>query len=87
MLFVLFIPSVDRRGRPIDHARWVDEALTVLASLFRGATAYPRGLGQWRDDELPFSHRLGRETDQGEVGLVVDSAYYPITRFDEEERS
>jgi hypothetical protein len=29
----------------------VDEVLTTLARLFRGATAYPRGRGVWRDDE------------------------------------
>ena len=51
MLFVLFVPSVDRGGSPIDHDYWVDQALTTFAQLFRGATAYPRGLGKWRDDE------------------------------------
>jgi hypothetical protein len=50
-LFLLFVPSVDRDGKAIDHERWVDEALTAFATLFRGATAYPRGRGMWRDDE------------------------------------
>jgi hypothetical protein len=50
-LFLLFVPSVDRIGKGIDHEYWVDEALTVFATLFRGATAYPRGRGKWRDDE------------------------------------
>ena len=36
---------------PIDHEYWVDAALTTFATLFRGATAYPRGIGKWRDDE------------------------------------
>lgn len=31
-----------------------------------------------------FLHRLGRETNQGEVGIVVDGKYYGITTFDEE---
>lgn len=114
MLFVLFVPSVDRAGSPIDHERWVDQALTIFATLFRGATAYPRGTGRWRDDEnagalvtdeptivtsyadpkdvtdsalarlRAFLHRLGRETNQGEVGIVVDGVYYPITRYDRE---
>ena len=44
-------PSVTRSGEPIDHDYWVDEALGVFAILFRGATAYPRGRGRWRDDE------------------------------------
>lgn len=48
---MLFVPSVDRTGHSIDHDRWVREALTVFATLFRGATAYPRGFGMWRDDE------------------------------------
>lgn len=50
-LFLLFVPSVDRNGRTVNHERWVDEALTVFATLFRGATAYPRGRGKWRDDQ------------------------------------
>ena len=50
-LVVLFVPSVDRDGKPIDHEKWVDETLTVFATLFRGATAYPRGRGMWRDDD------------------------------------
>ncbi|HEX2294675.1 MAG TPA: hypothetical protein VHN37_05135 [Actinomycetota bacterium] len=32
-----------------------------------------------------FLHRLGRETNQGEVGIVIDGIYYPIVDFDEEE--
>jgi hypothetical protein len=109
---VLFVPSVTRAGEPVDHDLWVDEALATFAMLFRGATAYPRGLGKWRDDERGgalvtdeptvvtsyadpadvtdealarlrrFLHRLGRETDQGEVGIVVDGIYYPITQYD-----
>ena len=40
-LLVLFIPSKDRSDRAIDQAYWVDEALTVLGTLFGGATAFP----------------------------------------------
>jgi hypothetical protein len=113
-LFVLFVPSVSRFGEPIDHGYWVDEALNVFATLFRGATAYPRGHGRWRDDALggalvadeptvatryaapqditdealahlrSFLHRLGRETNQGEVGIVFDGHYYGITEYDNE---
>jgi hypothetical protein len=109
---VLFVPSVDRDGNPIQHERWVDEALTVLATLFRGATAYPRGRGKWRDDERggklvtdeptmvisyaepkavtranlrrlrEFLHRLGRQANQGEVGIVIDGEYRGITKYD-----
>jgi hypothetical protein len=49
-LIVVFVPSKDRDGQPIDQDHWVDEVLTTLARLFRGATAYPRGRGVWRDD-------------------------------------
>ena len=30
-----------------------------------------------------FLHRLGRAANQGEVGIVVDGRYYPITQYDE----
>lgn len=50
-LIVIFVPSKDRNGEPIDQNYWVDEVLTTLGRLFRGATAYPRGKGVWRDDE------------------------------------
>lgn len=46
----LFIPSVDRAGEPIDQAYWTEEALRLLGSLFRGATAFPPSRGVWRDD-------------------------------------
>jgi hypothetical protein len=89
----------------------VDEILTTLARLFRGATAYPRGRGVWRDDErggsllteepvIVFSYvgegamtnaalgdlyrtlsRMGREANQGEVGVVIDGKYYGITEY------
>jgi hypothetical protein len=49
-LVVVFVPSKDRDGKPIDQDHWVDEILTTLGRLFRGATAYPRGRGVWRDD-------------------------------------
>lgn len=50
-VLVLFIPSVDRFGKPIDHEYWVTQALTTLGTLFGGATAFPQGRGVWRDDE------------------------------------
>jgi hypothetical protein len=50
-LVVVFVPSKDREGVAIDQDYWVDEVLTTLGQQFRGATAYPRGRGVWRDDE------------------------------------
>jgi hypothetical protein len=109
---VLFVPSKDRGGRDIAHDYWVTSALEILGTLFRGATAYPRARGVWRDDERggelryeeptivtcyadpasmidtarsqlrAFLHRLGREANQGEVGIVIGDWYYGITKFD-----
>lgn len=111
---MLFVPSKDRDGRDVDHDSWVTSALATLGILFRGATAYPRARGVWRDDERQgelryeeptvvtcyadpaaltdmarsqlraFLHRLGRETNQGEVGIVIGDKYYGITEFDSE---
>jgi hypothetical protein len=50
LIIVLFIPSQDREGKDIDHDFWVTGALETLGTLFRGATAYPRARGVWRDD-------------------------------------
>lgn len=113
-LVVIFVPSRDRDGQPIDQEYWVDEVLTTLGRLFRGATAYPRGRGVWRDDEhggtliveepvIVFSYvsetdlttdalselyrtlsRMGREANQGEVGVVIDGKYYGISEYVEE---
>ena len=41
-LLVLFIPSKDRSDQAIDQAYWVEQALTVLGTLFGGATAFPQ---------------------------------------------
>jgi hypothetical protein len=52
-LLVLFIPSADREGNPLgkkEQKRWVRRALKLLGKTLRGATAFPRGWGVWRDD-------------------------------------
>src|SRR5690349_18709627 len=49
-LLVLFMPSHDRHGQPVDQEYWVGEALTTLGQCFGGATAFPQGRGVWRDD-------------------------------------
>lgn len=36
---------------------------------------------------LSFCRRMGRETKQGEIGLVVDNEYFAITDFNEEDKS
>ena len=112
-LIVIFVPSKDRDRELIDQDYWVDEVLTTLGRLFRGATAYPRGKGVWRDDErggallkeepvIVFSYsaagavthealnelystlsRMGRDANQGEIGVVIDGKYYGITDYEE----
>lgn len=111
---LFFVPSLQRTGEAIDHDFWVREALDIFGRLFRGATAYPRARGVWRDDERGelefeqptivftyanpadftaqarrrlrvFLHRVGRQTNQGEVGIVIDGRYYGITDFDDED--
>lgn len=111
-LIVVFVPSKDRTGQPIDQDYWVDVTLTALGCLFRGATAYPRGRGVWWDDQggtllkeepvIVFSYaaeqaltttaltelystlsRMGREANQGEIGIVIDGKYYGITEYAE----
>jgi hypothetical protein len=52
-LLVLFIPSADRDGESLGKKRqdrWIHKALKVLGNSMGGATAFPRGLGVWRDD-------------------------------------
>ena len=113
-LVVVFVPSQDRDAKPIEQEYWVDEVLTTLGRLFRGATAYPRGRGVWRDDQrggallteepvIVFSYvaegaltvaaltdvyrtlsRMGRQANQGEIGVVIDGKYYGITQYAEE---
>ena len=112
LIIVLFIPSQDRDGKDIDHDFWVTGALETLGMLFRGATAYPRARGVWRDDERggilryeqptivtcyadpramtreaknrlrAFLHRMGRDANQGEIGIVIGDKYYGITEYD-----
>ena len=52
-LLVLFIPSADRYGKSLgkkEQERWVRKTLQVLGENMGGATAFPRGLGVWRDE-------------------------------------
>jgi hypothetical protein len=48
----LFVPSVERDGvTAVDQPRWVNAVLEMFGRVFGGATAYPKALGIWRDDE------------------------------------
>jgi hypothetical protein len=50
----------------------------VLVYTYIKPEQFLRGLGRLR----AFLHRLGRETNQGEVGLEFDGNFYRITEFD-----
>lgn len=41
-------------------------------------------IGSAGEELVAFLMRLGRETNQGEVGVFVDGTYYGIQKFDEE---
>ncbi len=47
---MVFVPTSDRTGRKLPGAGWTRPVLDILGRLFRGATAYPKGQGVWRDD-------------------------------------
>lgn len=52
VLIVLFIPSRDRKGKPLtDHEMWVSGAENLLGRLFGGCTAMPPAEGMWFDEE------------------------------------
>lgn len=81
-VLVIFIPSVDRQGEPIDQEHWEAEALTVLGQLFGGATAFPQGRGVWRDDE-----RGGRLVFDAPVIIQCYTSFEAIDRGAGELRS
>lgn len=49
-------------------------------------TSYAREVDMTEEsmhDLRKFLHRMGRQARQGEVGVVVDGVYWPITTYDE----
>ena len=109
----VFIPSLTRDGRQLDHVYWRNETVRIMSRLFGGATVV-EGFGGWLDDERgghikeegisaafsffraddwheenvlelrKFLHRMGREAEQGEIGVYLNGKYRPIQRFDNE---
>ena len=55
---------------------------TVTATCYVPATALDAAT---RATLRAFLHRLGRDENQGEVGVVIRSEYFGITEFDQEE--
>jgi len=96
----MFIPSVDRHHAPIDQLQWRDEALKTLGLLFRQTgelvfddtvmvtTYVPESAfaGPAVAELRAFLHRMGRDANQGENGVVIDDSYYGITDYDPEAR-
>ena len=66
---------------------WRDDAkggallreITVMVVSYMSKTQLRDGLGFLRE----FLHRFGRETGQGEVGVVISRCYYGISVYDE----
>ncbi len=54
------------------------EDIVLVTSYASSDDATDEALGELRR----FLHRLGRDADQGEVGIVVDGTYHGITQFD-----
>jgi len=109
----VFVPSLTRDGRPLNHPFWRDETVLAMSRLFGGATAV-EGVGGWLDKEQgdrikrepvsivvsfitsnewnqenllelrAFLHRMGREAEQGEIGILSDGVFERIRRFDNE---
>lgn len=57
-----------------------DDPQMVLAYVEDGLLNDPVVVGELRR----HIHRLGRETGQGEVGVVVDGTYFGVTDYQEE---
>ena len=70
-LLVLFIPSKDRRNKPIDQRYWVKETLNVFGTLFggrpafRGATAF--GATMPRAGSFCLTTRLSSTATQASI--------------------
>lgn len=71
-LFVLFIPSRDKNGKPLnDQDIWANAAGDMLTSLFGGATILPPAKGKWLNEEtnqiitedVVLVHSYARERD------------------------
>ena len=62
VLFVIFVPSADRNGKPIkDQTEWEEEALRVCSKHFGGATAMPPAKGAWlntQTNQLIIEHPI-----------------------------
>lgn len=53
---IVFVPEGSREPKalPVElHDRWVEILLRLFTELFKGATAYGRGIGAWREGDDP----------------------------------
>ena len=112
VLFVLFIPSKDQKGKDLrDQDMWANAAGDMLTNIFGGSTEMPPAKGKWLNDKTKeiitekiilihsyaresdannedkirvlasFLHRMGKETNQGEVAVVIDGVFHRIRKF------
>ena len=75
----IYIPSVDRDGAAVDQEAWKDEAMTLFARLFGGASAIQLD-GVWLDQErdslvsdepfLVYSHTLAGAVDPAKLADI-----------------
>jgi len=107
----IFVPSMTREGKPIDHEFWRNETVRLLSRLFGGATSV-NAYGGWLDEEMggqvkeedvslvaaffsqsdltdkaflalrAFLHGMGRDAQQGEIGVRLNKKFIRIREFD-----
>jgi hypothetical protein len=69
---------------------WRDDDGTVLREDVNIVTTF-MAKDAWNEDSVPslavFLRRMGRETEQGEIGLIADGTYYAIQEFNDEAKS
>jgi hypothetical protein len=110
-LVILFIPSHDKKNKPINNQEfWADAAMNEFADLFKGATAFQTFAGIYKEDDgtilrdkpiliesyarreftldanrwermIDFIKRMGSETKQAAVALVVNDVLHLIEDF------
>ena len=76
--FSIYIPDKDQQGNEIGNQRkWVLEALDLYSYVV--PDVFLADLPRIRQ----FLHRMGRETNQGEVAFEFDGQFYRIRQYDD----
>ncbi len=74
---VTIMPAVE--GGWVDENRLIVWEQPIIVYTFIREKQFLENLGKLRE----FLHRLGRETDQGEVAIEFNNEFYRITQYDE----